>query len=120
MARKRSNGKEDDLDVKPTEAKPTTRTRKRPEAKPKDVTVSVRSGGAVGMVGFGNLKSDFTIFESRSYDVTGFTDDEVTEFYDEQYIKMREHADGLAQIEFDSLIDQSALFDADGNYIGSK
>ena len=119
MARKNGENLED---VKPEEKKPTRRTPAKKKAAPKlkDVTVSVSSGGSVGLVGFGNLKSDFKVFQSRTYDVTGMTDAEVDEFYHEKYVELRRDADERAQIEFDSLIEDSALFDADGTYIGSN
>lgn len=105
-------------EVKPQARKPVKRHHAEPRCK--EITVSVSAGGAVGLVGFGNLKSDFKVFESRGYVIPeGWTEEQIDEFRTARYIELKKNADALAQIEFDDLIDQSILFDEDGNYIGS-
>lgn len=103
---------------KPGQRKPTRKHHEEPRCK--EITVSVSSGGSVGLVGFGNLKSDFKVFESRNYEIPeGWTEEQIDDFRTLKHADLRQNADTLAQLEFDSLIDQSALFDDDGTYIGS-
>lgn len=75
-----------------------------------EVSISASAGGKVEIIPYAKITSEYHLSISRRYEVPeGWSAEEAEAFQQEEYLRIREGVDNLAQAEYDERFSQSHL-----------